>query len=48
MDVDPESEIGKAIKEDLQRMEQMRQAQEKMLQQRKQQAEEEGASEKEE
>ena len=48
VDVDPESEIGKAIKEDLQRMEQMRQAQEKMLQQRKQQDEEEGASEKEE
>ena len=48
VDVDPESEIGKAIKEDLQRMEQMRQAQEKMLQQRKQQAEEEGSSEKEE
>ena len=48
VEVDPESEIGKAIKEDLQRMEQMRQAQEKMLQQRKQQDEEEGASEKEE
>jgi len=43
VEVDPESEIGKAIKEDLQRMEQMRQAQERMLQQRQ-----ESSSEKEE
>lgn len=47
VEVDPESEIGKAIKEDLQRMEQMRQAQERLLQQRPPQAEEEGSSESE-